>query len=117
MYMALESVKKIGEYRLPYQRLDPYSKTLHVLDCLLSNYELPQTVEDIQSFTALDSNSILEALSAFINEKIVISQNENDETVYLANFHSPKTIGLFQYYRAVLDENLANLEYNKIDLK
>ncbi|MBI5146780.1 MAG: hypothetical protein HZA84_06120 [Thaumarchaeota archaeon] len=115
--MTLEEIKKIVEYRLPFQRLDPRSKTLHVLDCLLSNYELPQTVEEIQSFTNLDSTIIQEALEAFVNEKIIILQKDEDEAAYVANFHSPKTAGLFQYYRAVLDENLSNLEYNKIDLK
>ena len=115
--MALEEIKKIVEYRLPFQRLDQNSKSLHVLDCLLSNYELPQTIEEIQSFTNLDGTNIREILDVFIHENIVTLKNEDGEQVYLANFHSPKTTGLFQYYRAILDENLSNLEYNKVDLK
>ena len=115
--MTLEEIKKIAEYKLPFQRLDPHSKSLQVLDCLLSNYELPQTVEEIQGFTDLDNTTIQEALTSLVNEKIILLKKEEDETEYLANFRSPKTTGLFQYYRAVLDENLSNLEYNKVDLK
>lgn len=65
--MALEEIKKIVEYRLPFQRLDQNSKSLPVLDCLLSNYELPQTIDEIQSFTDLDIASIREILDVFIH--------------------------------------------------
>ena len=115
--MTLEEIKKIAEYRLPFQRIDPHSKSLQVLDCLLSNYELPQTKDEIQSFTSLDSESIEEALNALITESIILLKKDDGESAYLANLRSPKTTGLFQYYRAVLDENLSNLEYNKVDLK
>ncbi len=115
--MTLEEIKKIAEYGLPFQRIDPHSKSLQVLDCLLSNYELPQTADEIQSFTSLDSEDVQEALNVLLGENIILLKKEDDESVYLANFRSPKTTGLFQYYRAVLDENLSNLEYNKVDLK
>ncbi len=115
--MTLEEIEKTAEYRLPFQRIDSHSKSLQVLDCLLSNYELPQTIEEIQGFTDLDSESIQRSLEDLVSEKIVLSKEEENELIYFANFHSPKTIGLFQYYRAVLDENLSNLEYNKVDLK
>lgn len=83
---------------------------MQVLDGLLSNYELSQTVKKIQSFINLDSASIQEFLNELLEEKIISSKNQENETLYFANFYSLKTRGLFQYYRVVLNENLSDLK-------
>ena len=55
-------------------------------------------------------NLIFRGHESLVNEKIVLLEKEENESVYLANFSSPKTAGSLQYCRPVLDENLSNLE-------
>ena len=103
--------------RIPFEILDSKSAPLRVIDCFLSNYEIPLTVNDVCEITGLSTNDVEPILENILKQKIIKQEKELDEKVFLANFRSPKTMGLFQYYRAFLDENLEKLAYNKIDLK
>ncbi len=98
-------------------REDDLHHAFCVIDCFLSNYEIPLSIKDICDITNLSPNNINPILSKLQNQNIIKSEKDSNETAFIANFTSPKTMGLFQYYRAVLDENLEKLAYNKVDLK
>ena len=93
--------------------IDASSQPFRVIDCFLSNYEIPLSVEDVYDITNLPRNNVKDILAKLQTQNIIKTEKDSDERVFLANFISPKTMGLFQYYRAVLDENLEKLSYNK----
>lgn len=114
--MTLEEVNKTAEFKLPFEIISDASP-FKVLDCLFSNYEIPQTESDICSYTQVSNHQVNVILDNLLEEKIIKKEKDVETDVFLANFSSPKTMGLFSYYRAVLDENLEKLAYNKVDLK
>ena len=114
--MTLEEINKTKSYKLPFELIsdDPSFK---IIDCLFSNYEIPQSIADICDNVEISPVQAQSILDNLITEKIAKREKNIDGDSFLANFTSAKTMGLFQYYRAVLDENLENLTYNKINLK
>lgn len=113
--MTLEEINKTTEYKLPFELIsdDP---ALKIIDCLLSNYEIPQQVIDISESVGVSSEKVQLILKNLCSENIITQKKIQDEYCFIANFTSSKTMGLFQYYRAVLDENLDKLTYNKKNL-
>ncbi len=115
--MALETIERVDEYDLPFARVDESSLPLRVLDCFFSNYDIPLTLDDVCSIVEKTSDDIEAVLENYLLENIIKRDKLSGEEVFSPNFKSPKTMGLFQYYRAVLDENLEKLAYNKVALK
>lgn len=114
--MTLEEINKTKEFQLPFEIISD-APPLKILDCLFSNYEIPQTELDICEISETSEHQVKLVLNNLLDEKIIKQEKSSYGNVFLANFKSPKTMGLFQYYRAVLDENLENLAYNKKNLK
>lgn len=106
--------KLTTEYVLPFELIAGASTPFNVLDFFLSNYEIPLSLLDIAENIQVSPKEVQIILNNFLQQKIIKCKKDNNETLFLTNFLSPKTMGLFQYYRAVLDENLENLAYKKI---
>jgi len=113
--MAQRQVSKSAKYSLPLERLFSIEGTDKVLDCMLSNYELKQKLEDVANFTKLQKEIVEKSLAALVKEELV--KKIRDENVYITNFKSDRLAGLFTYYRATLAENLGKLEFNKVDMQ
>ncbi len=96
------------DYKLPFELIDD-SAPLKILDCLFSNYEIPLSESDICDDAQITGDKVGLILDSFLQDKIITREKIDQEIVFSANFNSPKTMGLFQYYRAVLDENLERL--------
>lgn len=111
--MALDQIKTTENYSLPFERLFSTEGMHKILDCLISNYELEQKIEDIIKFTKLEVSTADKCLSLLVTEKLIIKQN----TTYKTKMASERLVGLFSYYRATMGENLRNLEFNTVDLK
>ena len=109
--MALDQIKTTKEYALPLERVFHVKGMYKVLDCLLSNYELEQRVEDIAKFTKLENTKVDECLLVLMEENLAVKQNNT----FKAKMTSERLAGFFSYYRATMGENLKNLEFNTVD--
>ncbi len=52
--MALNQIETTDKYALPLERLFSTEGMHKILDCLLSDYELEQKIDDISKFTKLE---------------------------------------------------------------
>ena len=90
---------------LPMARICPDDPNAKIMDCILSNYNLAQSVDDIARYTMLDVADVRTGIDLFIREDLVRKCSFG----YVANFKSDRVMGLFGYCRATLDENLENV--------
>ena len=111
--MALNQIETTNTYTLPLERLFSAEGMHKVLDCLLSNYELEQKIDDISKFTKLEISKVDRCLVILAQERLVVKQHATFKT----KIASERLAGLFSYYRATMSENLKNLEFNTVDLK
>ena len=111
--MALDQTKIIEKHELPMERLFYVDGMYKVLDCLLSNYELEQRVEDIINFTRLENSKVDKCLQVLIKKNLVMKQNNT----FKAKITSERLAGFFSYYRATMADNLKNIEFKTIDHK
>lgn len=111
MGMATEQVQGSKEYKLPFERIFSMQGSCRVIDCMLSNYDLEQTIENISKYTNLDTTTTLDIIENLTKENVIIKIGKS----YKTNFKSDRLIGLFSYYRATQKENLKSLEYLKTD--
>ena len=110
----LGRIKRTSGYQLPFGYIDPSSNVFCVIDCFLSTHDIPLARRDISEITNLPLNDINPILSKLLNQKIIKSEKDsNGIVIFSANFASPKTMGLYQYYRAVLAENLEKMMVNE----
>ena len=108
--MTSDPIRGASQYALPLERLFSMGKMDRVLDYLLSNYELEQKIDDISKSTKLDKHIVQECLLVLLQEKLVVKE----DSAYKVRIASERVSGLFSYYRATMNENLKNIEFDKV---
>ncbi len=93
-------------YSLPLDRLFPGHPNARIMDCLLSNHGLGQSVENVVGFTGLKRDEAVSGLEWLAGEKLISTRGGN----YVAEpgTGSARLDGLYAYYRATVGSNLDN---------
>jgi len=108
----LEQAKDHTQAQLPLERLFPKDDTAKVLDFFLENYSLSCAEKKISKVIGVSDTELSTILKNLVTEKILESEKNGLEIKYFLNSKFPRTVGLFQYFRATLDDNLSGYEYN-----
>ena len=108
----LEQAKENTQVQFPLERLFPNDDTAKVLDFFLENYSLSCAEKKISKIIDVSDTNLTSILKTLVKEKILQSEKNGLEIKYFLNSKFPRTVGLFQYFRATLDDNLSGYEYN-----
>ena len=94
-----------NEDNLPLIRLFKTVTTAKVLDLVLESYGTQFTKNEISEINNISLESTEEILKELLNEGILKEEKIGLDIYYKANFSSARTVALFRYVRATLDEN------------
>lgn len=86
-------------------RLCPNSPNARILDCFLSNYGIGQSLDGMARFTGLGPDEVKRGVDLLVREGMVRRSGGN----YITNSGSRRLVGLYGYYRATLESNLASV--------
>lgn len=109
----LEKSDNNNEVKLPLERLFQNNPTAKVLDFFLENHSLACAKNKLFKIIAIPEGELGQILDSLVEEKILKAEKIGLEHKYSLYAQAPRTEGLFQYFRATLDNNLDRYEFGK----